>query len=132
MRVVFDTNIFISALVFPGGQAQQALHRIIDGKDHLFISNPLIHELLEVLARKFGRDREELSRVAVFVADLGEMVQPRTKIRVLEDEADNRILECAVAGKAEVIVTGDRAMLRHGQHGQIQIISLKSYLTLSS
>ena len=132
MRVVFDTNIFISALVFPGGQAQQALYRIIEGKDQLFISKPLIHELLEGLARKFGRDREELSRVAVFVADLGEMVQPRSKIRVLDDEADNRILECAVAGKADIIVTGDRAMLRYGQYEQTQIISLQSYLVLSS
>lgn len=83
-------------------------------------------------ARKLGRDREGLSRVAVCVADLGEIVQPRAKIRVLDDEADNRILECAIAGHAESTVTGDRAKLHHGQDEQPQIITLQSYLTLPS
>ena len=128
MRVVFDTNILISALVFPGGQGQQALERIIEGTDVLVISKPILHELLEVLSRKFSRDREELSRVAIFLGDLGEMTQPHSTIHELKDEADNRILECAVAGKAENIVTGDRAMLNQEHYRQIKIISLKSYL----
>ena len=128
MRVVFDTNILISALLFPGGQGQQALERILEGKDHLLISQPILYELLEVLGRKFSRDREEISRVAIFLGDLGEMIQPRSKIHVLKDEADNRILECAVAGQADTIVTGDRAMLKHQHYQQIKIISLKSYL----
>ncbi len=126
MRVVFDTNIFISAFVFPGGQGQEALERIAEGVDHLLISKPLLHELLKVLGRKFSREREELSRVAVFLADLGEMIHPRSKVRILDDEADNRILECAIAGHAEVIVTGDRAMLKHRCYRNIEIISLKS------
>lgn len=128
MRVVFDTNILISALVFPGGQGQKALERIMEGRDHLLISKPLLLELLEVLGRKFSRDREELSRVAIFLGELGEMIQPRSRIHVLEDDADNRILECAVGGKADVIVTGDRAMLQRQHYLQIRIISLKSYL----
>jgi len=131
VRVVFDTNIFISAFVFPGGQGQEALERIAEGVDHLLISKPLLHELLEVLGRKCSRDREELSRVAVFLADLGEMIHPRSKVRILDDEADNRILECAIAGHAEVIVTGDRAMLKHRRYRNIEIISLKSYLAHS-
>jgi len=128
VRVAFDTNILISALMFPGGQGQHALERIIEGRDHLLISTPILYELLEVLGRKFSRDREELSRVAVFLGDLAEMIQPRSKIRVLDDEADNRILECAMAGQAEAIVTGDLAMLKHQHYQQINIISLKSYL----
>ena len=131
MRVVFDTNIFISALVFPGGQGEKALHRIMEGSDQLLISKPLLHELLEVLGRKFSRDRDELSRVALFVTDLGEMIHPQSKIRVFDDEADNRILECAVAGHADVVVTGDRAMLKHRQYQQIEILSLGSYLASS-
>ena len=128
MRVVFDTNILISALVFPGGQGQHALDRIIEGRDHLLISKPLLYELLEVLGRKFSRDREELSRVAIFLGDLAEMTQSGSKIHVLDDEADNRILECAMAGNADAIVTGDRAMLKQEQYQQIKIITLKTYL----
>ena len=128
MRVVFDTNILVSAIVFPGGSAEKALHRIIEGADYLLISKPLLHELLEVLGRKFSRDREELSRVAVFLGDLGEMSHPQSKVQVLDDDPDNRILECAVAGQADVIVTGDRAMLELQRYQNIEIISLKSYL----
>ena len=77
------------------------------------------------------RDREELSRVAVFLGDLGEMRHPRSKVRVLADEPDNRILECAAAGQADIIVTGDRAMLELRHYQKIEIISLKSYLAKS-
>jgi putative PIN family toxin of toxin-antitoxin system len=128
VRVVFDTNILISAIVFPGGNGEAALQKIIEGTDHLLISKPLLYELLEVLSRKFSRDREELSRVAVFLGDLAEMIHLRSKIRVLDDEPDNRILECARAGQANAIVTEDRAMLKYKHYHQIKIISLKSYL----
>jgi len=59
------------------------------------LSRPIIHEVLEVLARKFDRDLEELSRTAVFLSGLGDVVAPRRKVRVLRDDPDNRILECA-------------------------------------
>ena len=128
MRVVFDSNIFISALVFPGRQAEKAILRIIDHRDQLVISRPIINEVLAVLARKFGREREELSRVAVLLAEIGEMVRPGPRLHVLNDEADNRVLECALGGVASAIVTGDRAMLEVGRYQGIRFISLRSYL----
>jgi putative PIN family toxin of toxin-antitoxin system len=129
MRVVFDSNIFISALVFRGGQAAKALGRIIDGVDRLVISREIIREVAAVLGRKFDADAEEMSRVALFLSDLGEMVEPGRRLAVLRDEPDNRILECAEAGHAERIVTGDRAMLALGRHGEVRIVSLAAYLT---
>ncbi len=130
MRIVFDTNIFISALVFPGGRADEALGRVLEGRAHLILSKAIINELLEVLSRKFERDKEALSRVAVFLSEIGEMVHPHRKLSVLEDEPDNRILECAISGKAELIVTGDRAMLNLVKYDEIIIVSLKEYLDL--
>ena len=128
MRVVFDTNIFISALTLPGGSAEEAVMRIIEGEHTLIISRNIINEVLSVLARKFSRDTEELSRVAVNLAGLSEMVSPSARLQIFQDEADNRILECAVAGNAEAIVTGDRAMLAHKKHGAVRIISLREFL----
>ncbi|MEK6775987.1 MAG: putative toxin-antitoxin system toxin component, PIN family [bacterium] len=128
MRVVFDTNIFVSALVIPGGRADDAMQRVIEETDQLILSRAIIHELLTVLSRKFDRDKEELARVAVYLFEIGERVEPKKQISVLEDEADNRILECAIAGKADVIVTGDRAMLRLGEYEGIKIINLSQYL----
>jgi uncharacterized protein len=128
VRVVFDSNILISALVFPGKQAEKAILRIIENRDRLFISKPIVDEVLGVLARKFARDPEELARVAVLLNELAEMIRPRRRSRVLKDEADNRILECAATGGADLIVTGDQAMLELGSFKGIQITSLRAYL----
>lgn len=131
MRVVFDTNIFISALTLPGGKADDAIMRIIDGDDTLVISRGIIDEVLTVLARKFSKDAEALSRVAVNLAGMGELVRPADKLAILNDEADNRILECAVSGRAEAIVTGDKAMLMLRKYQDIKIITLSQYLGIS-
>jgi uncharacterized protein len=128
VTVVFDTNILISPLVFPGKQAEKALLRVIDGPDRLILSKPIVDELLRVLARKFARDAEQLARTAIFLADISEMVRPTRRLHVFKDEPDNRILECAVAGHAAAIVTGDRQMLAHRNFESIAIISLRTYL----
>lgn len=127
-RLVFDTNILVSALVFPGGQGEAALRRIIDQTDQLVLSRPIVDELLDVLARKFARDAEELAHVAVFVTELALIVAPKRRLRVVKDDPDNRILECAVAGRAEVIVTGDKALLALKLYEKIRILTLREYL----
>ena len=128
MRVVFDTNVLVAALVFPGGSGEEALRRIIEEQDDLLLSKPILDELLGVLARKFARDAEELARVAVFLGSLATMVKPVRRLRVLADGPDNRILECALAGGADAIVTGDRAMLALGEYRGVRIVALRAYL----
>ena len=127
-RVVFDTNILVSALVFPGGRGEAALRRIIQQTDQLVLSRPIVDELLDVLARKFARDAEELAHVAVFVTELAVVVAPKRRLRVVKDDPDNRILECAVAGRAQVIVTGDKALLGLKLYEKVRILSLREYL----
>ena len=129
MKAVYDTNIFISALTLPGGSAEAALAAAAEGGVQLIISKPLIHEVLDVLARKFSRESEELARVAVFLADLGQLVEPKSRLNVLRDEPDNRILECARAGRSDAIVTGDKAMLALGEYRGIPIMTLREFLT---
>jgi putative PIN family toxin of toxin-antitoxin system len=128
VRVVFDTNIYVSAFVIPGGRAEGALLKAVEGEARLIISRAIIRELLDVLARKFGRDREELAHIAVFLAELSDVVRPRRKLTVLRDDADNLILECALAGRADAIVTGDRAMLELGEYQGVRIVTLREFL----
>jgi putative PIN family toxin of toxin-antitoxin system len=128
MRVVFDTNIFVSAFAIPGGMAEKAVLRIIEGRDELVISSDIIKEVLSVLSLKFGRDREALSHVAVILSDIGEWVEPKQTVKVLKDDPDNRILECASFGKADIIVTGDKKMLRLGEFNRAKIVGLREYL----
>jgi putative PIN family toxin of toxin-antitoxin system len=92
------------------------------------ISKPIIDEVLGVLARKFRRDREALARTAVLLADLGEMVWPERRLRVLKDQPDNRILECALEGRVAAIVTGDREMLKLGSFEGVKVLSLRAFL----
>ena len=128
MRVVFDTNIFISVLVIPGSLAEKAILKIIEGGDILVISKDIIDEVLSVLSSKFSRDKEALSHVAVLLSELGELVKPIKKIGIFKDDPDNRILECAIHGKADVLVTGDKAILQLRDYKGIKIISLKEYI----
>jgi putative PIN family toxin of toxin-antitoxin system len=117
--------------MFPGGRAEETLLKIIEGKDQLILSRAILDELLTVLSRKFSRDAEQLAHLGVFLTDIAELVQPLQTLDILADEPDNRILECAIAGQADSVVTGDRAMLQLGQYQQIRIISLKEYLDIT-
>ncbi len=130
MRVVFETNVFVSALMFPGRQAEKALERIVAGHDHLLISQSIIDEVLTVLARKFRQDAEQLAHDAILLARIGEIIATRQRLTLLKDDPDNRILECAVAGRADLIVTGDRELLDLKQFEGIRIVSLRSYLDM--
>ena len=128
MRVVFDSNIFVSALTLPGGKGDAAVTHVLTGRAVVLLSEPLMGEILGVLGRKFAFDREQLARVALFLSELAEHVVPRGHLSVLQDEPDNRILECAVAGRADTIVTGDRKVLRLGRHEGIEIVTLRVFL----
>ncbi|MEO8143591.1 MAG: putative toxin-antitoxin system toxin component, PIN family [Betaproteobacteria bacterium] len=130
MRVVFDTNILVSALVFPGGQGEAALRRIIEETDQLVLSRPILDELLSVLGRKFARDAEELAHVAVFLTELAVFVAPKRRLHVVSDEPDNRILECAVTGRAAAIVTGDKILLALKSYENIRLLTLRDYLEI--
>jgi uncharacterized protein len=130
VKVVFDTNIFISAFVIPGSLAAEAILKIIEEKDSLLISTEIIDEVLSVLSSKFGRDREALSHVAVTLSELAELVKPGRRVKVFKDDPDNRILECAIYGEADLLVTGDKEIFQLREYKGVKIITLKEYLEL--
>ena len=128
MKAVFDSNVYVSALATPDGVAEQALVASTEGRFQLGLSQPILTEVLAVLSRKFARAPEQLARVALFMASAAEMVKPDRSIDVLADDPDNRILECAAAANADVIVTGDHAMLALGTFEGIAIVSLRQFV----
>lgn len=128
MNTVFDTNILVSGFEFPTGRAKQALDIVSEGHDRLFISQPIIDELVRVLTQKFGRDSFGLREVFAWIDKHCHLVTPTETLAVLADEPDNRILECALEANAAVIVTGDRAMLALQRIGNTRIVSLADYL----
>ena len=112
MRVVLDTNVLISALAFPGSKPDQVLQRIRQGEVTLFLSAFILAELERILRDKFRfTTRQTDERVAV-IRRMATLVEPTERIAlVVAKDDDNRILECAVAARADYLVTGDKEHL---------------------
>ena len=96
----------------------------------MLISTDIIDEVLSVLSSKFGRDREELSHVAVVLSEIAELVKPTRRVKIFKDDPDNRILECAIYGEANLLVTGDKEILQLREYKGVKIMSLREYLQL--
>ncbi len=132
MRVVFDTNIYISAFITPGGRGETAFLTAVDGRFRLFTSIPILTETAHKLTGKFRWDREHMAEAVQHIATVAEVVRPRRRLTVLTDDPDNRILECARAARADFVVTGDKHLLRLGRFGAARIVTLADFLDLLS
>ena len=111
MRVVADSNVYVSALAF-GGKPQALLDLAQDGAIELFTSDAIVAETLRVLQEKFHRSPEQLSLDSIAIDAVTTRVRPVERIRAVKDDpTDDRILEAAVAADAETVVSGDRHLL---------------------
>ena len=120
-RIVIDTNVLVSAILSPGGAAREVLRRCLTGEAQPLISNALFLEYEDVLAR------EELFAAASITSEdravLLDAVLGRCQwVNItflwrpnLPDESDNHLIELAVAGNAEWIVTGNIKDLAAGE-----------------
>jgi putative PIN family toxin of toxin-antitoxin system len=128
MRVVFDTNIYISAFITPGGRGEAAYLKAVNGELELVTSVPILTELAGKLRGKFHWEDEQIKAAIRHVAAAAAVVRPVERLAVLADEPDNRILECARECHAELIVTGDRHLLELGRYEGTAIVSLAAFL----
>jgi len=128
VRVVFDTNIYISAFITPGGRGEAAYLLAVTGKLELFASVPILTELARKLREKFHWDDEHITAAIRNVAGAAVVVKPFARLAILADEPDNRILECSREAGAELIVTGDRHLLDLINFGGIAIVTLAAFL----
>lgn len=130
-KVVFDTNIYISALITSGGNGEIAYQKAIDGEIQLFSSVPILSELARKLQDKFKWDAEHVTEAVRHIAAAAVVLKPAKRLTVLTDEPDNRILECAVEAGADFIVTGDKHLLKLGAYKGSSIITLAKFLESS-
>ncbi len=128
IRVTADSNIYISALHF-GGPPDEFLDLARNGIIELTISDDILAEVTRVLRDKFGWSREAVSMAQARIADFTVKVAPAQKLdAVREDPADNRILECAVDGKSEYLVTRDHHLLKLKSFRGTQMIKVADFL----
>lgn len=130
LKVVFDTNIYISAFVIPGGNAEKAYLKAIEGHFELCTSVAILTELANKLAVKFDWEEDRIEQLIKSISDLAFVLKTKPCLHVVSDEPDNRILECALKAKAEFIVTGDKHLLKLQSYENTEIIRLSSFITL--
>ena len=127
MRVVFDTNIFISGLRF-GGKPEALLQMAARTAFVLVVSEEILLELEEVLLRKFRWSRRKIALTLESIRTISETVRPDITLTDCEDQDDNRILEAAVAGRATIIVSGDHHLLKMRMFRGIEIMRIGDFL----
>jgi len=131
LRVVLDTNILISAIVF-GGKPRKILEAVFQEKIQICLSQAITDELTEVLRRQeFTFRTDMVHNLVTEVLAIAEYVEPLQQIRAIpEDPDDDRILECAVAAGARYIITGDRHLLKLIRYEDIEIVNADQFLDL--
>jgi putative PIN family toxin of toxin-antitoxin system len=123
-RAVFDTNVLISAYLWPG-IPRTALDMIRSGRSMLVSAQPAIEEYVRVLGyRKFGLSPEEIAPLVDDLTSLSTIVYPRHTVDVVtRDPTDNLFLEIALQGKCTVLVSGDRHLLDLRRYRRIRILT---------
>jgi uncharacterized protein len=128
-RVVLDTNVYISALHFGGKAAQMILYAqrgIID----IYLSRFILEEIQGVLMRKFYWQLIRTKEAIKLLEQLGRVIVPLERLTVIEDEPDNRILECAVSARVDYLVSGDKHLLKFKEFQGIRIITVNEFLEI--
>jgi uncharacterized protein len=130
IRAVYDTNILVSAFIGKGAP-YKALMAVYDGKVRLITSHEILLELEDVLSRpKFRYEESHIHKIIALIFQASKIVEPDIKVDLVKaDPRDNKIIEAAIVGKAEYIVTGDaHHLLPLKKVGDIRIISVTDFL----
>lgn len=130
LKVVLDTNIYISAIMF-GGNPKNVLKLARTLEIKVFISPEILLEVSEKLHKKFKLTEEEVTKILRGISKITEIIQPKIKLDVVkEDPSDNKVLECAVAANTNYMVTGDKHLLKLKRFEDMKIITPANLLKI--
>jgi putative PIN family toxin of toxin-antitoxin system len=130
VRVVIDTNVLISA-IFWTGKPKQILNKVRRKEITFLTSELILEEIKAVLTREdkpFKLSAEEGESIVTEMRSLAVVVEISSHVSVCQDENDNRVLECAIDGDADCIITGDFHLLRLGSFQKIGIMTVADFL----
>lgn len=128
-KVVFDTNIYISGIIF-GGNPRTCLEMARSGEVKLYTSKSLLLELAKKLKGKFDWTDEGVKEVIVGISKFAEIVEPKDEVDLIKkDLSDNRVLEVAKEVKGDFIISGDKKhLLPLKKFEGIKIISAADFI----
>jgi putative PIN family toxin of toxin-antitoxin system len=135
MRAIVDTSVLVRAVIRPTGPAGPVLTRLRRGDYTLLYAQPLLEELVDVLNRprirdKYGLADQDIETVIGLVLLRGETVEVGERVSACRDPRDDKFLEVAVAGDAQVIVTADQDLLDLHPFRGIPILSPGGFLKM--
>ena len=126
LRVVIDTNIIISS--FWGGNPEKIITLLKKSAFTYLLSNEILIEITRVLIRTFG-NCFEVNEMIDLLAEKAERISSTISINAIPDDpSDNKFIECAVAGKADFIISGDKHLLNLKSFQNIPILTPKQFL----
>lgn len=128
LRVVIDTNVFISGLIW-GGNPKIILESWLRGKFTLLMSPYLCFEIVSVYER-FNNPKEDVERLKLYLETQTIKILPRKKVNVCRDKKDNQILGLCLVGEADFLITGDKDLLSLKKFGNTKILKPKEFLKL--
>lgn len=131
LKITLDTNILISATITDGNEFQ-LLKKIKEGKADLILSPYILKEFKEVISRpKFGFSHEQIEQSLKQLLTLSTLIMPLKKLTVVKEYPDdNMIIECAVAGTVDYIVSGDKHLLELKEYRGIKIVKTTEILVV--
>lgn len=132
IKVVLDTNIYLSGILFPGSAPEQVLNLGKDKKILIYISSFILFEVKNILINKFDLAENYAKKLEDEILKFTILIKPDDKINIIkEKQDDNRILECAVSAKADFLVSGDKKhILCLKKINGTEIVSAREFLDL--
>ena len=128
LRVVLDTNVYISA-IFWGGKPRHIIELGRDGKIQIFTSEDIEQEILDILITKFGLNSGDADKIMVDFSTFTKPIWVSRRIHVVKDDPDDdKFIECAVECSAEFIVSGDKHLLKKKKYKGIDIMNAATFL----
>ena len=122
--VVFDTNVIVSALLKPGSIPSSLVALVFSYDLRLYVSESILAEYRAVLSRPvFGFDAQPINRFLYELSKISETVHPRKTLALSPDEPDNRFLECALAAKADFLISGNTKHFPFAEFKGTQIVT---------
>jgi len=131
IKVIIDTNLWISFLI--SWEFEQLDFLFSSGKILLLFSNRLLSEFLRVASReKFRKffSTSEIDELSAKLKRVAKMIETKSILTLCRDPKDNFLLELAVDGKADYIVTGDKDLLELKTIGITQIVTIKEFQSI--
>lgn len=129
-KIILDTNIIISSLI-QKNYPYLIVDYCIEGNAFLCLSNPILQEYIEVLARpKFAKFFDFKTNADFLIARLSEIAkiyEPHILLDIIKDEPDNRLLELAQTCEADFIITGNTSDFKMEVFGNTKIVTPKEY-----